>query len=461
VSDEQPAFWFGFEVAWAKLAVARVCVFGLLALDALDQIRHAPRYGAGGFNVAQLPGLDALGPGRVAYGACELMNAYIFVLAAFGAARRGALGLAAALYAWLYFGSQLDSYQHHYLVALVLVIACCVPWQRPAQATPATPVRAWAVRLWLVQLAVMYLWAAISKLNPTWLHGTALDGQIHGPLRSLIDATIGLRATAWLVVLTELVLAATVWWRRAWPIVAPIGLGFHLAIVFTGLEIGLFAWLMIAMYALVVPDRVWVWLLARLEPVRARLAGIALGTAARLGAIAAAVVLGIVLAALCRFEDALGLAIVLGLVVAGAALARRRTWLCIAHVAAIATWLAVDRASTIAVDYYKFWGGDARRLGERADAEHAYRRLIAIAPDDAAAHFQLGRVLLVQGDASGLDELHVAEQLEPDRARSLVLEARWLAGHGDRAAALAKARAAVAAEPGDREAQAVLARLAR
>ena len=84
----RPAFWFGFEVAWAKLVLARSVVFGLLALDALLQIQHAPRYGAGGFNVAQLPGLGAFGPTRASYGIGQLLDAYLLVLAACGIATR-------------------------------------------------------------------------------------------------------------------------------------------------------------------------------------------------------------------------------------------------------------------------------------------------------------------------------------------------------------------------------------
>ena len=78
----EPAFFYGFEVAWAKLALVRVLFFGLLALDALLQISHAPRYGAGGFNVAQLPGLDAIAPGRALMATTQLVEAYLFVLAA-------------------------------------------------------------------------------------------------------------------------------------------------------------------------------------------------------------------------------------------------------------------------------------------------------------------------------------------------------------------------------------------
>src|SRR5947209_13493054 len=81
---QSPSFWFSFSVPWAKLAAGRVVLFGLLAIDALLQIRHAPRYGAGGFNVGQLPIFDAHGPSRGSYEVCELINAYLFVLVACG-----------------------------------------------------------------------------------------------------------------------------------------------------------------------------------------------------------------------------------------------------------------------------------------------------------------------------------------------------------------------------------------
>src|SRR5436190_20666959 len=73
-----PVFWFGVELPWAKLVAARVVLFGLLAVDAFLQLRHAPRYGAGDFNVAHLPFLDALGPGRVGYEIGQLLETYLF-----------------------------------------------------------------------------------------------------------------------------------------------------------------------------------------------------------------------------------------------------------------------------------------------------------------------------------------------------------------------------------------------
>jgi len=245
---EEPRFWFGFEVPWAKLVLARVVVFALLAIDALRQIEHAPRYGAGDFNVAQLPLFDALAPGRVLYSVSELVLAYLLVFAACGVLTRYVLPIATVIYGWLYFSSHLDSYQHHYLVWLVLLLACFVPWQRPADATATTPVRSWALRLIYVQLALLYFWAAISKMNSAWVDGRTLGGQLSGSIRSLVDATVGLKGAAWIVILVELTLAATIWVKRTWWIAAPLGIALHAGILATSLEIGLFAWLMLGLY---------------------------------------------------------------------------------------------------------------------------------------------------------------------------------------------------------------------
>lgn len=458
-SPDAPVFWFGFEVAWAKIAVARVVVFALLAIDAILNIRHAPRYGAGGFNVAHIPGLDGLGPTRASYEICQLISAYLFVLAALGVGTRTVLPIATAIYAWLYFGSQLDSYQHHYLVVLLLLLACFVPWQRPTGATPATPVRSWALRLILVQLGIMYVWAAVSKLDAAWLDGRTLDQQITGGLRHAIDATIGIAWAARLVVVTELALAVMVWMRPAWIVAAPIGIAFHAGILKTGLEIGLFAWLMLGIYVLVVPDGVWVWL-AETPPLRvlrrgiARIAGydgvLALGIAAAGTAIVLAT----------RLHHALVVAALLAIFTGVLVFARRgreRTGpVAVAHILALALWLVVDRSSTVAFDYYNFWGGSQRRLGDAASAEVAYRKMAELFPDDARGHYRLGEMLVQRNDLEGVGELHEAERLEPLQARPYIVEAQYLARTGKAAEALEKAREATYADPDSKPAKELL-----
>ncbi|MBV8758875.1 MAG: HTTM domain-containing protein [Deltaproteobacteria bacterium] len=469
-APEQPAFWFGFEVAWAKLAIGRVVLFGMLALDALLQIRHAPRYGAGGFNVAQIPLLDALGPTRASYAVAELLNAWLFTLAAFGVATRWVLPAAAAIYGWLYFGSQLDSYQHHYLVSMLLLLACFVPWQRPPDGAPR--VRTWALRLMLVELGIMYLWAAISKMNGAWTNGTTLATQIIGPMRHMIDATVGIAFASKLVILVELSLAALVWQPRFAAIIAPLGLAFHVGILFSGLEIGLFAWLMIAIYLFVIPDRVYDALVRVLATPLGAWRVIAAWFDGALGWFVwlVGIVLALVFAMLTRFEYAGRIGVLLLVVtIAGtvvsivrAPTARRMTAIGLAHLAAFTLWLATDRSSTVAVDYYRFWGGTSRRLGDLAASERAYRELIAVAPYEPTGHMQLGRLLLNQGKSDeGLAELHEAEHVAPSDPRAYVVEARWLATHGNLDDALIKAKDATYADPNDKSARDLLDKLSR
>ena len=53
-------FWFENQVLRSRLTMFRVAVFGMLAFDMwLLMFVHAPRYGAGGFNVSHLPFLDS------------------------------------------------------------------------------------------------------------------------------------------------------------------------------------------------------------------------------------------------------------------------------------------------------------------------------------------------------------------------------------------------------------------
>lgn len=448
---EEPAFWFGFDVTWAKLAVVRFVFFALLAVDALLSFSHAPRYGAGDFNVAQLPIFEPIAPGRAGFAIGQLLCAYAFTLVACGVATRIVLPVATAMYGWLYFGSQLDSYQHHYLVWLIVFLACFVPWERPNDAVPATRVRSWALRLVLVQLGILYFWAALSKLNSAWLDGTTLNQQISGGARSLIESTVKFPGASVLVVLTELTLAFTIWSKRTWFIAAPLGLALHIGILWTGLEIGLFAWLMIGIYALVVPDAVWVWLGQRLPRIRMR--DSALGWVG----LVLAVAIGLVLALISRFDYGRPVGVILIACAAALAIrARPVAKLALAHVIAFALWTVVDRSTSTAADYFRFWGGTSRRLGNPEAAEHAYRRMTEVAPNEGGGHYQLGRLLIARGDEAGIASLQRAQQLEPLKARAYVMEARWLAAKGRKDEAIAKAREATIVEPNDSEARTLL-----
>jgi len=472
----EPVFFFGFAVARAKLAVARFWIFGLLAVDAFLQLRHAPRYGAGGFNVGQLPIFDHAAPARVAVGVVQIMLVYLFGAIALGVGSRLTVAVAAALYGWVYFSSQLDGYQHHYLMVLVLALSIAVPWFRPRdmpRTEGARPVRTWAMRVILIQLGIVYLWAAIAKFDGSWLDGSALAAQLdHGRVYALIDATVGFAWAARLVLAAELFLAIAVWVRPLWPFALPLGVGLHVGIAFTNLEIGLFSWLMVALYLLVIPERWFVAVWRRLNPglwidrVDARLSATpAVGVALAIGSLVLPpIVVGV------PIERAMIAAVGGGLLVITADAIRSRRLAPRPAVGlalgAVAIGLAILTAkTTVMLDYYKFWGGASRRLGDPDAARYAYGRAAELAPDEPGNHYQLGRLLLDQGpahdDARGLVELHRAQALEPHRARAFLAEARFLASAGRSAEAVAAARAAAEAEPGNADARALAAALSR
>src|SRR5690606_5442083 len=143
---------------------------------------------------------------------------------------------------------------HHYLLFLLLLVSCFVPWDgsggRDGQAEHAgagaenLAVTGWALRLLFVQMSIVYGWAAVAKLEPLWLDGTTLAGLVRsGWMRVVIDA-LGAATVAWLVVAAELFLAAALLVRRLWPFALAVGLGLHWGIQLTDLEIGLFSYFM-------------------------------------------------------------------------------------------------------------------------------------------------------------------------------------------------------------------------
>src|SRR5690606_38519545 len=144
---------------------------------------------------------------------------------------------------------------------------------------------------------------------------------------------------------------------------------------------------------------------------------------------------GLLLARASRFDHGwpIGVALLVVLAVAAIGLHGRVSiaGLALAHLLAFGMWTAVDRTTKTASDYFRFWGGSARRLGDPKTSEYAYRRMIEIAPDEGNGYYQLGRLLLARNAAEeGLAALRKAQDLEPLRARAYLAEARWLASKG-------------------------------
>ncbi|MBK9036440.1 MAG: HTTM domain-containing protein [Myxococcales bacterium] len=456
-------FWLDFDRSWSSWVIFRTIFFGLHAIDAVLQLAHAPRYGAGGFNVPQLPLPFMPDPTRTGMAFVYGALAIAFGLIALGVAVRWLLPLAATLYAYAYFVSQLDSYQHHYLMCLVLLLACFVPTAPTSIGADGRRwLRSWALRLVLVQLGIVYLWAAVAKIEGPWLDGTLLQLQLQpGTMRTIV-AGLGFATVAKLVLATEATLAVTVWNRATWWLALPLGVGLHVGIALIDLEIGLFSYYMIAAYVLVLPPAATAAVGRALGRAVAPLARIP--TAATLLAATAALIVGVVLVARnplpLGWATALGVAMIVGAAVAGrrgglAALARTLG----AGAAALALVATVLASTDVAADHFRTWAGASRRLGlpsERA----GYEGLLAVDSDSEYAHFYLGQLDLKAG-ATEAARAHFAagQRGAPTRVRCYLAEAAVLASTGQRDDAIATLERGLARVPGDPELRQRLAAL--
>jgi len=201
----------------------------LLAFDMwLTRASHAGRYGAGGFNVAHFPWLDAVQPSvspPFYVGASVLTGALCFAIVFAHRPPRWLLGLTFIVHSWSWAMSMLDSYQHHYLLSLVLLCLAFFPKLGAEEAlelaqveakdaktkkkgkgkgkgkrkrsakgeeesapdpwawlkAPFPHVSAWAYTLLCLSTAVVYGYTAYAKTDAEWLSGAAFRRVIRYP----------------------------------------------------------------------------------------------------------------------------------------------------------------------------------------------------------------------------------------------------------------------------------------
>lgn len=161
----------------------------LLAFDVLHtHLGPAWRYGAAGFNVPHFAWMDALPlPTTAAYVAMLFfVSVASLVCALVPRPPRPLLVAIAALYTWGWSCSMHDSYQHHYLLSIVLVALAFSPTldarrlfgdaSTPADAPHGLVPRVHALSQTLLTSAAacVYTYTAVSKTEPDWLSGEAM-----------------------------------------------------------------------------------------------------------------------------------------------------------------------------------------------------------------------------------------------------------------------------------------------
>lgn len=426
VTERWDRFWFDNPVLRTRLTMFRVVVFGMLAFDMwMLMFSSAPRYGAGGFNVSHIPALDGILPipTPAVVGALYLVGGFLSLRVALGVATRGSLYALTAIYGGLYFWSQVDSYQHHYLLALVLLLC----WFLPHDALPgvenepgtkASHVLSWAAKLIYVEVSIVYFYTAVTKTTRYWLDGWALDRIIQTEsMRGFLtwwadffgtSALGGYAFTAHAIMIWQYFVAAAFLVPKLRPIACITGPLFHILVEVIDLKIGWFSYYMIGLYYILLFPDAWFLAVARpagrlLAPLRPAYDWLVRSrptdtvTAAMTAAAAAVVTFALVwfgLPIAGRGLLAVSLAVIVGLAVCprvcrSADQAYVRAGLQLAGIFALVLSL---RGSDALYDYHRYWGGDLKRRGQYAEAAQHYEVANGLKMTGPARYFALGEV---------------------------------------------------------------------
>jgi hypothetical protein len=186
--DAWTGYWLS-PIAAARIFLLRKIILLVLAFDVLaTHLSPAWRYGAAGFNVPHFAWMRALPIPTTSFyvGMLFVVALGSFIAAIVPKPPRILLAVIAVLYLWGWSCSMLDSYQHHYLLSLVLLVLAAMPvhdaTELYGQATSiaSTPhgvvprVHAFGYTLLTSLAGSVYLFTAVSKTAEDWLSGDAL-----------------------------------------------------------------------------------------------------------------------------------------------------------------------------------------------------------------------------------------------------------------------------------------------
>lgn len=191
------AFLFG-GIAPSRLDAMLRFTLMLLAFDCwVDLVPHGGRYGVGEFNVAHFGILDALlpMPTPALYVGSLLFTGVLSFAMALAPWRPGLIALFTT-YTLGWAASMLDSYQHHYLVSLVLFSFMFFPvTKRPAEAKSVP----WAVRIG----GLCFVWGSYEIIGAGTGLPTALGGLASESLRGGLQGALFLYGVVSTMMLRE------------------------------------------------------------------------------------------------------------------------------------------------------------------------------------------------------------------------------------------------------------------
>ena len=210
----------------------------------------------GGFHLPYLQGLPLLDAGSYAW--AHRVQYLLLALFGLGLATRAAGAALCLLQGWVLLADQMNFRNHTYFFLLVLALLTVSPCD------DTLSVRAWlagrrgrrailhpaprpltAQRLIQLQVSIVYVYAALMKLNPQYLGGTVIARQMQdwvgagggqgAAAGGLAESAAGAGPSIWIAlawgsILLEVFLGVALWWPRSRPLALALGVAFHLAL---------------------------------------------------------------------------------------------------------------------------------------------------------------------------------------------------------------------------------------
>ena len=190
-------------------------------------------------------------------------------LIALGFCYRAAAILFFAGFSYVFLLDQATYLNHFYLIALMAGIAVFLSPHRalsldallrPGLRSAWVP--AWQLGLLRFQIALVYVFAGVAKLNADWIAGLPMKLWLAKPAAELgawgawLATDAAARTISWGGLAFDLLVVPALLWRRTRVAAFVVAVGFHLCNAWF-FSIGIFPWLMIALTALFFPAGAW------------------------------------------------------------------------------------------------------------------------------------------------------------------------------------------------------------
>lgn len=238
--------------------IFRLAFFFLLAYD-VYMLRYRSSVYALDFRIShaewfynQLP--DSLIPGNRGIAYIYLSCSALSLVCMFGILYHGSAVLLTIMYGYAYFSNKVDSYQHHYLVFVLLYILSFVDTLKPRNGL--TNLR--------IMVGTVYLYTAITKFHCSFTSGLILTRYLMIPFvhKSVTFVSVWTsipESYIWVILsISTILLEVSLFflWTIGWTgwMQFILGVSFHMAIHFSGFHILNFSFYMVTLYLLMIPD---------------------------------------------------------------------------------------------------------------------------------------------------------------------------------------------------------------